>query len=137
MSPIRTYLDTNVLIGAASGKIELSQRANNIITDKNRVFVSSLFSKMETLPVPMRRHDTFEENFLLTFYSLKVIDWAANLDLIINRAIALSGNTNIDIMDACHLLAATSLQADEFITAEKHTSPVLKYSALKVSTIYT
>lgn len=135
MSPIRTYLDTNVLIGAAVGKLATSQRAINILSDKNRVFVSSLFSKMETLPVPMRRGDRYEENFYLTFY-LGVIEWATDLENIINSAITLSGNTNIDILDACHLVAANSLRADEFITAEKPSSPIVKYTGIKVSTIH-
>jgi PIN domain nuclease of toxin-antitoxin system len=96
VSPIRTYLDTNVLIGAARGDQRPSQNALNILKDKNRVFVSSIFSKMETLPIPMRRGNTYEEEFYHTFYA-DVLDWASNLEQIINKAINLSGSVNIDI----------------------------------------
>jgi hypothetical protein len=40
-------------------------------------------------------------------------------------------------MDACHLVSAVHLQADEFITAEKPNSPILKFTGIKVTTIYT
>lgn len=134
MSPIRTYLDSNVLIGAALGNQIASQRAVEIIDDENRVFVSSHFSKMETLPTSMKKQDKSEEEFYLTFYS-QVTEWAINLEQIIEGAIILSGNSSLKIIDACHIVAAISLGADEFITAEKHNSPLLKAPGIKTISI--
>src|SRR4051812_44664913 len=115
MSPIRTYLDSNVLIRAALGNQITSQRAIEIIDDADRVFVSSHFSKMETLPTAMKKPVRSEEEFYLTFYS-QVIEWAVNLEQIIDDAIHLAGNSSIKIIDACHIIAAISLGTDEFIT---------------------
>lgn len=135
MSPIRTYLDTNVLIAAALGNQNPSQVALAILGDTNRVFVSSIFSRMETLPVPMRRGNTAERDFYLEFYR-DVQEWVRDIELIINNAISLSGSANIDILDACHLVSAISLRADEFITAEIPNSPIVKFTGIKVTTIY-
>lgn len=135
MSPIRTYLDTNVLIAAARGDQNPSQAALAILGDINRVFVSSIFSRMETLPFPMRRGNTQERDFYLEFYR-DVQAWVRDIELIINNAISLSGTENIDILDACHLVSAITLGADEFITAEKPNSPLVKYTGIKVTTIY-
>ncbi len=135
MSPIRTYLDTNVLIAAALGNQNPSQAALAILADPNRVFVSSIFSRMETLPFPMRRGNNEERDFYLEFYR-DVQAWVRDIELIINNAISLSGSENIDIIDACHLVSAISLRADEFITAEKPNNPMVKYTEIKVTTIY-
>lgn len=134
MSPIRTYLDSNVLIGAALGNQKASQNAIGIIDDANRVFVSSHFSKMETLPTAMKKFDKTEEYFYQTFFSA-VIEWAANFEQIIDNAIDLSSKSSIKILDACHVMAAISLQADEFITAENRNSPILKAPGIKIISI--
>ncbi len=135
MSPIRTYLDTNVLIAAALGNQNPSKAALTILSDNNRVFVCSIFSRMETLPFPMRNGNTLERDFYLAFYG-DVQEWVRDIELIINKAINLSGSINIDILDACHLVSAISLRADEFITAEKLNTPFVKFTGIKVTTIY-
>jgi predicted nucleic acid-binding protein len=134
MSPIKTYLDSNVLIGAALGNQIASKRALEILDDENRIFVSSHFVKMEILPTPMKKKDKNEEEFYQLFFS-RVTTWAVNLDRIIDDAIGLAGNSGVKILDACHIMAAISLQADEFVTAEAVNSPVLKAPGIKTISI--
>jgi len=48
---IRTYLDAGVLIAAARGKEPIAIRALEILDDPNRQFVSSIFLRLELLPI--------------------------------------------------------------------------------------
>lgn len=66
--PILTYLDSNVLVQAATGADRAIQmRALAIITDPNRQFVSSLFSKMEVIPLAIHFGRTKERLFYEKF----------------------------------------------------------------------
>jgi predicted nucleic acid-binding protein len=49
----RTYLDSGVLIAAARGNDEAATLAFALLADTSRVFVSSVFVRLEILPKPM------------------------------------------------------------------------------------
>ncbi|MGA2325456.1 MAG: hypothetical protein ABSH05_04150 [Bryobacteraceae bacterium] len=49
---MRTYLDSGVLIAAARGKGQLSQRALAVLTDESREFVCSEYVRLEIIPKP-------------------------------------------------------------------------------------
>ena len=64
-----TYLDSNMLVQAATGANRAIQlRALAIITDPSRQFASSLFSRMEIIPLAIHFGRTKERLFYETFF---------------------------------------------------------------------
>ena len=122
-----TYLDSNVLVQAATGANRLIQmRALAIITDPNRQFVSSLFSRMEVIPLALHFGRAKEQLFYETFFRHVQI-WIDPAD-IYDDAYQLACRYALGAIDALHLAAAAFANA-EFVSAEKPTKPL--YQAYK------
>lgn len=122
--PILTYLDSNVLVQAATGANRAIQtRALAIITDPNRQFVSSLFSRMEVIPLAIHFGRTKERLFYEAFFN-RVQTWIDPAD-IYDDAYKLACQYALGSMDALHLAAANFVSA-EFVSAERPTKPIYK-----------
>ncbi len=97
-----TYLDSYVLVQAATGANRTIQmRALAIITDPNRQFVSSLFSRMEVIPLAIHFGRGKERLFYETFFG-RVQIWVDPAD-IYDDAYQLACQYAIGAMDALHL----------------------------------
>jgi predicted nucleic acid-binding protein len=119
-----TYLDSNVLVQAATGANQMLQlRALAIITDPNRQFVSSLFSRMEVIPLAIHFGRTKERLFYETFFR-RVQVWVDPAD-IYDDAYLLACQHALGAMDSLHLAAAAFVNA-EFVSAEKPTKPLYR-----------
>lgn len=119
-----TYLDSNVLVQAATGADKTIQtRALAIITDPNRRFVSSLFSKMEVIPLAIHFGRGKERSFYETFFG-RVQLWVDPAD-IFDDAYKLACQYALGAMDALHLASASFVSA-EFVSAEKPTKPLYR-----------
>ena len=117
-----TYLDSNVLVQAATGADRaIQQRALAIITDPNRQFVASLFSRMEVIPLAIHFGRGKERLFYETFFR-RVQNWIDPVD-IYDDAFQLACQHALGAMDAFHIAAAAFVKA-EFISAEKPTKPL-------------
>ena len=57
----RTFIDASVLIAAARGKAAQAQEAMEILDDPDREFVSSDFTRLEVLPMPVYHGRADEE----------------------------------------------------------------------------
>lgn len=132
---IRTYLDACVLIAAATGTNELALRALQLLDDPGRVFVSSEFVRLETLPKPRFHRRAFEVAFYEEFFA-RVSEWAP-VDAELARD-ALEEATRLDAspMDALHVAAAARVQAAELVTAEKPSKPMLRSRLVAVRSIH-
>jgi predicted nucleic acid-binding protein len=120
-----TYLDTNVLVQAATGKDPaLKARAQAIIFDRRRKFVSSYFSKLETVPLAIHFGRLNERKFYELFYGSMVAHWVDPQD-IYDEAYRLACQYALGGMDALHVAAAQHFGA-ELISAEKPTKPLFK-----------
>ena len=117
-----TYVDSSVLITAIAGhNAARKMRALAVIGDPNREFAATRFLVLEVLPLPTRYQRQRELNFYQRFFS-RVTIWLDEAPLI-QPAIHLACQHGLGGMDALHLSAAISTQA-EFISAEKPTKPV-------------
>ncbi len=124
IQPMLTYLDSNVLVQAATGANRAIQmRALAIITDPNRKFASSLFSKMEVIPLAIHFGHIKERLFYEAFFR-RVQIWIDPAD-IYDDAYQLACTYALGAMDAFHLAAASSASA-EFVSAEKPTKPIYR-----------
>jgi len=132
---IKTYIDSGVLIQAYRGATIIGIKAREILEDPQREYVASLFIKLEVLPKAIYNKRTAEVNFYETFFAGCTI-WANELEKIVEFAQELASNFGINAMDALHVAAAISVNADELITTEKSSKPMHRVTQIKVISIY-
>jgi len=134
VSSKKTYIDSGVLIAAFQGVHSTSIRANRILNDGNREFVSSHFVKLEVLPKAIYHQQKDEIDFYETFFSA-VSQWTTDSEQITQDAYQLAGIYGLAAMDALHVAAALWLKADELITTEKSTKPMHRVTAIQIISI--
>jgi hypothetical protein len=93
----------------------------SVLGDPGREFVATRFLRLGTTPIPTcyqrQKELAFHERFFV-----RVSQWLDEEPLI-QPAIDLAGQYALGAMDALHLVAAITAQA-EFISAEKPTKPL-------------
>jgi len=113
----RTYLDTGVLIEAASGKGAKAELALTLLGDVNRSFLSCPYLDLELLPQVILNRNRPQQRFLEAY--LAGTERIDDLNAIFRVALAEACRSAVSGMDALHVAAAHLLEADEFITTEK------------------
>jgi predicted nucleic acid-binding protein len=120
-----TYLDTNVLVHAATGNnAAIKARALAVMLDRRRTFVASYFSRLEAIPLSIHFGRAKERKFYETFFNKFVVHWVDPED-IYDEAYKLACQYALGGMDALHVAAAKHYNA-ELISAEKPTKPIFK-----------
>ncbi len=114
----RTFVDAGVLITAARGVAELSAAAMQVLSDPNRIFLSSLFVRLEVQPKPTYFKLTPELRFYESFFAA-VREWASPHDALTQRALTIACTFGLSAIDALHVAAAELLGADELVTTER------------------
>ena len=113
-----------MLINAAIGSEPARRlRALAIITDPTRKFAATRFLKLEVLPIPTRYRRN-KERWLYERFFNDVSHWLDEEPLL-QPALDLACQYGLGAMDALHLAAAMSLNA-EFISAERPTKPLYR-----------
>jgi len=126
---IRTYLDSGVLIAAARGVDDLAAVALALLSDINRVFVTSVFVKLEVLPKPVYNKYLAEVRFYETYFAAAVA-WAE--PDIASAALQLAQQYGLAALDALHVAAAVALKADELITTERPGKPIHRVTDVRI-----
>lgn len=127
----RTYIDSGVLISAARGTGLVAAKAMEILDDPNREFVSSIFSRLETLPKPIYNNYRAEVEFYRTFFAAVTL-WAESLEQIADDAYQEACTSGLNALDALHVAAAVSAGAEEFVTTEKPEKPIYRVKSIRV-----
>ncbi|MBD2214706.1 PIN domain-containing protein [Nostoc linckia FACHB-104] len=130
-----TFIDSGLLVTAARGVGEDSDKALEILADSNREFASSEFIKMEVIPKAVYNRKTAEAEFYELFFSA-VTYWANDIEKVIQDAYNIACQYGLAAMDALHIAAALSVGAEEFMTTEKKTKPMFRVSSIKVISIF-
>lgn len=130
--PVRTYPDSNVLIGGGAGSPVYAQKVIDLLTDANREFFGSDWLKLEVLPKPTYNKQTlsvkFYENFLAD--CVEIVSFSQAL---VQNAFSIACKYGLSGFDALHVAAAIEAGADEFITLEKKTKPIFQVKEIKIS----
>ncbi len=134
MSLIKTYIDSGVLITFFRGSDELMVKAATILDAQNRVFVSSVFVKLEVLSKAIYHKQQDEVLFYETFFEACRL-WADDLETIVELAQSLAKKYGLAALDALQVASAISVNADEFVTTEKLTKPLHRVSEIAVISI--
>ncbi len=129
-----TFVDTGVLITAARGQGDAALRALRVLDDPGRTFASSLFVKLEALPMPTYHKRHHEVAFLNAFFT-RATRWPESSDEVIKRAFAEASGAGIAAMDALHVAAALIVGADVLVTTEKRRKPLHRVRSIQVETI--
>jgi len=130
-----TFIDSGVLVTAARGVGEDSEKALEILADSSREFASSEFIKMEVIPKAIYNRKIAEAEFYEAFFSA-VTYWANDIEKVIQDAYNIACQYGLAAMDALHIAAALSVGAEEFVTTEKKTKPMFRISSIKVISIF-
>ncbi|MBO3457305.1 PIN domain-containing protein [Aetokthonos hydrillicola Thurmond2011] len=130
-----TFIDSGVLVTAARGLGEDSEKALEVLADSTREFASSEFIKMEVIPKAIYNRKTAEAEFYESFFSA-VIYWNNDVEKVIQDAYNIACQYGLAAMDALHVAAALSVGSEEFVTTEKKTKPMFRVSSINVVSIF-
>lgn len=83
------------------------------------------------LPKAVYHRQNEEVEFYETFFDA-VTYWANDLEPIMQNSRDLACRYGLAAMDALHIAAAISVNAEEFITTEKPTKPMYRVTELKI-----
>ncbi len=156
MSPIRTYIDSNVLVYAFQGEDDILERAMSVLDDPNREFASSYFVSLEILPHAIYAARKKESQFYNEFFK-RVKYWATipnngnfpkplqgfverlivpfYYGKLLSQAENLALQYGINGIDALHVAAALMVEADELVTGEKPTKPMFRVNNSKLKIV--
>lgn len=131
---VRTFIDSGLLIAAARGSRELSERAMEILDDPEREYVTSDFVRLEVLPKAVYNNQSDEADFYREFIS-SAHDMVQSSHALVTEAESEAEQAGLSAADALHVAAARSGGCDELVTIEKSTKPLFRVTGLTVTTI--
>lgn len=130
-SATRTSVDSGVLIAAVREEAAFVERVTALLADPDRVFVSSVFVRLEVVPKATYQRRRAELDVYEAFFA-RVTDWAGSLDLLVEMAEREATRYGLNGMDALHVAAATMLEAEELVTTEGPQKPIHRVSGVRV-----
>ena len=131
---MRMFLDASVLIAAARGTDEESQKAMLVLDDPDRVFVASEFLKLEVLPKAIYNGKQDEVAFYNTFFAA-VAEWPESNETVLRQAQHEANQFGLSALDALHVAAAAILDADELVTLEREQKPIHRVDSVAVRSL--
>ena len=131
---MKTFIDSGVLITGWRGQTAPRLKALTILSERNRHFISSPFVQLEVLPKAEYYKNLDELKFYEAFFQ-DVSDWVQDCDLITREGLQISKKFGLNALDSLHIAAAIIANADEFITAERQTSPFSRVTIIKIISI--
>ena len=130
----RVFIDSCVLISAATGRDDMSLRALEAIDDPDAEFVSSVFVQMETLPKSIFNKQRLETEFYEEFFK-RVSVWVDASKELAQSALEESSKFGLGAIDLLHVVAAKSAGAVELITNEKPSRSIHRAKGIPVRSI--
>ena len=129
------YLDSGILINGFRGLNDVGIRALQTLNNTEVQFASSEFVQLETLPKAIYNQRSEEAEFYETFFNSVAI-WATDYAQILQTEKQIARNYGLAGMDALHIAAALSVQAEEFVTTEKPTKPMHRVKEIQITSIF-
>lgn len=130
-----TYVDSGVLIFAAQGRTAEAALALPFLADPTREYVTSDYVRLEVLPKCTYHRRQPEIDFYSEFFRLNSRTIPTSPALL-QYALEEGCNTGISGLDAVHIACAVFAGAEEFITSEKHNTPIHRTTKVRVVSIF-
>lgn len=105
----RTLIDSGVLIAAARGTDPVSAKAQAVLVDASRQFISSDLVRLEVLPKPIYFKRAAEVAYYQAFFAI-VQDWVAITPALIQLALQRAGEFGLGRWTRCMLPLLNSLR---------------------------
>jgi predicted nucleic acid-binding protein len=131
---IRTFIDSGVLIAAATGTDDVAAKALEVLDDPKRRFTTSDLVRLEVLPKAIYHGNQAEADFYEEYFRAARRTVHASQKLVA-QAQEEACTTGLAAMDALHVAAAKVAKSAEFITTEKSTKPVFRVAGIAVKTL--
>jgi predicted nucleic acid-binding protein len=131
---IRTFVDSSLLIAAARGNQDLSDRALDVLDDAHRAFVTSDFVRLEVLPKAVYHGKEPEARFYEAFLTNAKRTIKASSSLIA-QAQREAEQAGLSAVDALHVTAEKRAKCQELITAERTGKPLFRVRGLIIKSI--
>ncbi|MBI1787026.1 MAG: PIN domain-containing protein [Acidobacteria bacterium] len=132
--PLRTFLDSGVLIAAFNGPSHLRDVALQTLEDPDRIFLTSPFVRLEVLPKAIFSKQTDETRFYERFFARAVV--ARDLKAIFILGEKEAARSGVGPMDSLHIAAAHLLKAHQLVTTEKPSKSIHRSSLVKVVCLF-
>lgn len=129
-----TFIDSGVLITAATGTGEFLEKAMEVLDDPDRTFVSSDYVRLEVLPKAVFHGNDEEAEYYRAFFE-SVSRWTQSSPDLARRALDLACQFGLGARDALHVAAAECEGAEELVTSEKQTKPLFRVTSMQVTSI--
>lgn len=129
---IRTFVDSGILIAASRAEQAVSEPALRLLEDPRRRMLTSVFVRLEVYPKTAYHSLPLQRAFLNEFFMDPSVEWASDLNGLVNLAISESERYGLAAMDGLHVAAALLLGAEQFVTTEKPGKPIYRVDGLSV-----
>jgi predicted nucleic acid-binding protein len=103
---IRTFVDSGVLIAAARADHTESEPALRLLEDPGRRMLTSVFVRLGVYPKIAFHGFALQRAFLNEYFMDPTLEWASDLNGLVNLAISESERHGLAAMDALHAAAA-------------------------------
>lgn len=130
-----TYIDSSILIAANRSRDDVGIASIGIMTDKRRVFVSSFWLRLEVEPKARYHKQAGELAFYGAFFGT-VDRWAMPTSRLATEAYDLAARYGLAALDALRVASAVGLGAEEFVTAERPTTPMFRVPGLRFTSLH-
>ncbi len=133
--PVRTYIDSGVLICAANAIEVLAERALSYLDDPKREYISSIYVQLEIIPKAVYYGNHLEKQFYETFLG-GVARTVPTSSALLKQALVYGCEFGLSAVDSIHLACAVFGGAEEFITSEKPSKPLHRSKSVKVISLF-
>jgi predicted nucleic acid-binding protein len=131
---MRTFIDANILIAAATGRDALFDRAWAMLDDPERVFFTSEFVRLEVMPKAVYFQHQDEHDVYVNFFT-NLAEFVPCSDTLLTQAHREAESAGLGALDALHVAAAKLGGAEEFVTTERLGTALFRIIGLKMTTI--
>jgi predicted nucleic acid-binding protein len=133
----RSFPDSGVLIDAArAARPERASAALYYLGDPERIYLTSPFVRLETVPKAQYTGRREELKFYESFFQDPGVEWCRDLDRMVALADEESRRSGLGALDALHVAAAHMLGADELVTTEAANKAVHRTRLVRVVYLY-
>ncbi len=132
----RSFPDSGVLIDAARGLPPFDRIAFEYFDSSERIFLTSPFVRLETVPKAAYMRLEAELDFYNIFFNHHALEYCRDWAPLEKTADTLARQYGLSAMDALHVAAASLLGADELVTTERPSKPIYRNRLVEVVYLY-
>ena len=132
----RSFPDSGVLIDAARGLPPYDRVAFEYFDSPDRIFLTSSFVRLETVPKAAYMRLQPELDFYNVFFNRPAIEYCRDWKRLEEAADTVARQHGLSAMDALHVAAAFLLGADELVTTERPLKPIYRNELVEVVYLY-